>query len=220
MPAFRSWFRIALSIAFVLSAAAARADLIAPNSISDSPNAVASSGGTPVYANNLVTTQYDGLGLRFVNGTAITQLNNTPVWAPITLTPHPTISYTFWGVGMNFVSPGSLRSTTVTSLTVDTIGLTGTPDLVVDSLYGRQLNIDPVVQPGPDGSQMWTFNGSGIGSFGVSPSPSQNGAWGVAAVSVTPATAPEPSSLVLAGLGALGLVALLGGGKIIVIRPA
>ncbi|HTU18692.1 MAG TPA: PEP-CTERM sorting domain-containing protein [Gemmataceae bacterium] len=209
MPTFRSWRWSALAIAFGLATPAARAEMITPDSIPNPPSAVASAAGTPVYSNNLVTTQYDGLGLRFGRA-AITQLNNIPVWAPITGAPQGTISYTFWGVGGSFVRPGSLTPTTVSSLTLHTFGLTGTPDLVVDSSYGSQLNIIPVLQSGPGGSQVWTFTGPGIGPFGISPSASQTGPWGISEISFTPTPLPEPSSLVLAGLGALGLTTRFG----------
>jgi hypothetical protein len=68
----------------------------------------------------------------------------------------------------------------------------------------------------PNGGKLYTFQpGSGITSFSVfAPvldpqpgAPAPNPAWGVAEVSFTLAHAPEPSSLLLAGLGVLGVAA-------------
>lgn len=75
------WF--ALAAAFGFAASAAQAEWITPNSIANPPAAVASANGTPVYANNLVNTQYVGLGLGFSSWTANTHLNGVAVWAPV-----------------------------------------------------------------------------------------------------------------------------------------
>ena len=195
--------------------------MITPNSIPNPPSAVAAGG--LVYPSNLVTTQYAGLGLNFGGtGSAITQLNNISVWTPISTGPivgagnavgAPNYSFI---LGANFVSPGSLNPTTVSSFSFDTIGLTGPPTVEANGLNGQPLNIVPVpvgnpALTAPDGyqSMTWAFTRVGISSFSVIPPNSQTGAWGVSAVSFTPTTAsaPEPSSLVLAGLGALGLAA-------------
>lgn len=208
MLAFRIWRWSVLALVCGLTAPAARAEMITPNSIPNPPGAVGSANGTLVDANSLVSTQYDGLGLRFLTAVAITQLNNISVWAPINRGSQNTISYTFYGVGGLLVRPGSLTPTTASSVTMDVIGITGTPDVVANSFYGY-LPIVPVLQstPGPDGGQLWTLTGPGIASFGIGPSASQTGAWGVAGVFFTPSPAPEPSSLVLAclGLPSLGL---------------
>jgi hypothetical protein len=124
MPAFRSW--TALAIAFGLAAPAARAAMITPESIPDPPGTVSSGYGTPVNANNLVTTQYAGLGLSFSSGAAITNLNGVHVWAPIAA-PRPgevsvgQISY-YSTLSGQFVAPGSLNPTTVTSFTLTIVG--------------------------------------------------------------------------------------------------
>ncbi len=224
-----------LAVAFVLTASAARAGLITPDSIPNPPSAVDSANGTQVYANNIVNTQYGGLGLNFSSGAAITNMNGVAVWAPLAsgiVIPDSQVSGSpplagqigyFSSLAGKFVSPGSSNPTTVSSLSVETIGTPGFFSMSVYGLNGQSLNIDPIFTNviGPNGSQSWTFTGSGISSFStiMIPPPvvsglgtSFNPAWGVAEVSFTPtqATTPEPSSLVLAGLGALDLAARFG----------
>lgn len=211
---FAFWSRrSALAIALFFSVSAAQADMITPGSIANPPTPVPLLGA-PVLADNLVNTQYSGLGLRFYNPAAISQLNNTAVWVPIDHTPHPTTDYSAdTGISLQFVRPGSLTPTYVSSVTLDMIGVSsGTPNIGANSLYGQYLDITPVLQsnPGPDGGQLWTFTGPGISSIGIGPSGSQSGAWGVSGIAFTPSPAPEPSSLVLAGLGTLGLAGRFG----------
>ena len=207
MSAFLSYRWIALAIAFGLPVSMARAEMITPDSIPNPPSAVSSTGG-PIGANNIVTTQYAGLGLRFDTNAVITQLNNISVWQRTDAPYQQTIDYGS-GLGMSLVKPGSSIPATASSVTLDLIGVTGTPNVVINSIYGQQLNYAPVLQstPGPDGGQLWTMTGPGIFAFGVQASGSQVGPWGVAGVSFTPSPTPEPSSLVLAGLAALVLVA-------------
>jgi hypothetical protein len=92
----------------------------------------------------------------------------------------------------------------VSTLSVDAIGLSGNQTVSVNG-NGQLTSIVPAA--GGSG-QVWTFTGTNITGFSVSP-PLSGSAWGVASISFTPttATAPEPSSLVLAGLGSLGLAA-------------
>ena len=225
MSLVRIWRWSALAVAFALAASAARAEMITPNSIPNPPSAVGSANGTPVYANNIVTTQYAGMGLN-IGGAAITSLDNISVWAPIGVSApigvHPGIGIVSGispinyaaTLGGSFVSLGSSIPTTVSSLTLTTFGINGTPTLEVNGLNGQPLNIVPVLQsnPEPFATQVWTYTGPGISSFSISPSSSQTGAWGVSGISFTPATAtaPEPSSLLLAGLGALGMAGRFG----------
>jgi MYXO-CTERM domain-containing protein len=207
MPVSSSWRWSALTIALGLFGSMAHAEMITPDSIANPPSAVTPTG--LLSANNIINNQYDGLGLRFFHA-AITQLNNIPVWQGTDFPYQQTINYQ--GLGFTFVRPGSLVPATVSTFTLDLIGVTGTPNVVINSLYGRQLFYVPVLQstPGPDGGQLWTVTGPGIYTFGVGASGAQGGPWGVSGISFTPTPAPEPSSLVLAGLGALGFVALLG----------
>lgn len=213
MSAFRSWRWSAVAITFSVFASAAQAEMITPDSIPNPPSAVSSPNGL-VYANNVVNTQYTGLGLHFYD-VASTKLNGITAWVPVGVvagTPAAVgaIDYA-WAGGGNFVSPGTMSQTTVSSLSINLIGLTDTPNMWVNGLNGQHLNLVPVLQgtPGLDGGQVWTFTGPGITSFGVLASGFQSGPWGVSAVSFTPATAPEPSTLVLAGLGVLGLASRL-----------
>lgn len=221
MFAFRNRRWSALVVVFSLATPSARAGMITPDSIPNPPSAVSSANGTPVYPSNFVAAQYKGLGLIFSPGAAITKLNGGSVWVPIEpiastqgLSDRGSTNYYFDKVNGSFVSPGRLISSTVSSVTLGIIGQ------AVPSVYGingQQLNISPVLQPSSatNGSQAWTFTGSDIGSFSVAPpvwppisgigvpATTDNPAWGVASVSFTPtsaASAPEPSSLALAGL--------------------
>jgi hypothetical protein len=236
MHAFRSRRWSTLAVLFVFTAPAVRAGMITPDSIPNPPSAVGSANGTPVYTSNLVTTEYKGLGLNFshaaaiLNGVAITNLNGTSVWAPTEGLARPgnsiagstpvgnpvaQINYSSKLSG-SIVSPGSLNPTTVSSLAVQIVG-DAAVSMNVYGFNGQRLNITPLIGS-IAGVQDWTFTGTGISSFsavvappiGAHPGAITNTAWGVAGVSFTPASAPEPSSLLLAGLGALGLVTRLG----------
>lgn len=220
---------LALVAAFVFAASTAQAEWITPNSIANPPAAVASANGTPVYPSNLVSSQYAGLGLDFGNSaTAITHLNGVSVWAPVEM-PYGTssgmINYFKQGFGAYLNTLTNRANMTVSSLTVETIGNPGFLSLHVYGQYGPYvpLNITPVVQsiPGTNDERLWKFTGSGIWSFSASVAPPPgyahpgmaiNAPWGVAAVSFAPPAGdtPEPSSLVLAGLGALGMAARFG----------
>ncbi len=214
MLAFRSWRWSALTVLFIFATQAARAGMITPDSIPNPPSAVASAQGTNLYANNYVSNQYAAVGLEFSSGAAITRLNGVPVWAPIGVAVNAVgaidYAHTIFG---RLVALGTLNPTTASSVSVETISLSsGTPGLGVDGLNGGALNnIVPVLQntPGPHGGQVWTFTGTGISAVWVAASDTP-GTWGIAEISFTPASAPEPSSLVLAGLGALGLATRLG----------
>jgi len=216
MYGFRKWRWSALAVVFGLAASAARAEMITPDSIPNPPTAVAPNNGTPDNTSNLVSTQYAGLGL-MLHGAVITSLDGVSMWVPSTQSSNPSpggsvgaINY-LSSLGGSLVSPGSSNPTTVSSLSLTTFGLIGTPTLKVNGLNGQSLNIVPVLQSGVQifGLQEWTVTGPGISSFSISAPNNQNGPWGVAGVSFTPttATAPEPSSFVLAALGALGLAA-------------
>ena len=219
MQVFRSWYWTALAVALGFATPAAHAGLITPDSIPNPPSAVDSTNGTPVFSNNLVTTQYAGMGLNF-GGAAITLLHGVSVWVPVAPAAASlgTINFsTNDSLTGRFVLPASSNAMTVSSLSLEIIGQ------IVPRVYGSNgqlLNLVPDLQssPGLHGGEVWTFSGTGIASFsgltvpidpmgqgGPLPNP-----WGIAEVSFTPASAPEPSSLVLAGLGALGMATRLG----------
>jgi hypothetical protein len=225
-----------LAFVFCLAVPTAWADVITPDSIAHPPGAVGSANGTLVYANNLVAAQYAGLGLDFARGAAITRLNGVNVWVPTEplLTPLTRIIpggpplpfpvariiYNGTGAGGNFVVPGTLTPTTSSSVTLEIVGRPVGVGFFNSS--GGLLGTATVGGMGPHGGELYTFTGSGINSFSVfapvivppfgaaSPTMAINPAWGVAEVSFTPTHAPEPSSLVLVGLGALGLAARFG----------
>ena len=212
MSLIRIWRWSALAVAFALAASAARAEMITPNSIPNPPSAVGSTNGTLVYSSNYVTNQYASLGLQF-SGTAITQLNGVSVWTPLGIAasdpaPAGAINYG-WGLSGSLVSPGSSNPMTVSSLSVDVMNLSGIPTVSVNG-DGQLSSIVPTynVGPGAGVSEVWTFTGTDITGFSISP-PSTGGEWGVSGISFTPttATAPEPSSFILAVVGALGVAA-------------
>jgi hypothetical protein len=215
----------ALSMMFIFAASAARADLITPDSIPNPPAAVASADGTPVPSGSLVTTQYTGLGLNFTDA-AITRLNGATVWVPVDPQampassavgwppgpfPPPQISYGPWIPGGNFVVPGTTKPTSVYSMTLEIVGRS----VVVDAwgLHGVAVGAVGPNGIGPHGGSLYTLSGGNISAFDVfvpvmDPPDTNYPAWGIASVSFT--NHPEPSSLVLAGLGALGLAARFG----------
>jgi hypothetical protein len=224
MHVIRSWRWSALAVAFGLTTPVGRAGMITPDSIPSPPSAVASAQRTPVYPSNVVTSQYKSLGLNFSSGAAITNLYGTSVWAPTEGLARPGSSVAgvppgnYPAAQINYsstlsgriVSPGSLNPTTVSSLAVEIVG-NGSfpPPLLSMQVYGENgqiLHITPLIGS-IAGTQNWTFAGPGISSFSAEvlvPSPGHahpattaNPAWGVAGVSFTPASAPEPSSLVV-----------------------
>jgi hypothetical protein len=218
----RYWFTLATALVF--AASAARAEWITPDSISNPPGAVGSANGTAVPVGNLVSTQYTGLGLNFT-AAAITHLNGVNVWAPVPTfaepavgvvggppasSPPPYIWYGPWMPGGNFVVPGTLKPTSVYSMTLEIMGAPVSVDAWTSR--GQALGSVGPDRIGPHGGNLYTISGGGISSFDVfvpvmDPPDTNYPAWGLAAVSFS--NNPEPSSLVLAGLGALGLAAQL-----------
>lgn len=215
MSAYQSRRWNAVAIAFGLITPAARAELITPDSIPNPPSAVASTAGTPVNNNNLVMNQYAGLGMSFVSLMAITHLNGVSAWVPVlsegggwtrgSWPPHfPLQTVDYGGANLGFVSASTLNPTTVSSLSVQIVGNQPLA-MSVYGVNGQTLHIAPVIQS-LSSSQVWTFNGVDISSLSVVPTTTNISPWGVSGVSFTP-TVPEPSSLLLAGLGALGVAA-------------
>lgn len=223
----------ALAMLFGLAVSSARAEMITPDSIAHPPGTVGSANGTPVYLNNFVYTQYKGLGINFGSGATITSLNGVSVWAPTEMLAQPSIGvagapppnppvaqiqYAGNWSGVNFVQPGTLKSAVATSLSVEIIGQQNVGIRVTYAGSKVPVGIPAYigVTSEPNGGLLYTFPaGPGITSFSVfAPAngvqTASTPAWGVAEVSYTVASAPEPSSLVLAGLGALGLAARLG----------
>jgi hypothetical protein len=225
MHPFKSSGGIALAIAFALAAPFARGSLITPDSIPNPPQAVGSGGiFTPVPSGDLVTTQYTRLGLNFsslANGstTAITTINGVNVWTPAiqyTLPPFlggghvSEISPGGWAGG-SFVVPGTLTPAKVSSVSLELLGSRGIVDFFNTS--DRLLGTGKLSGIGPHGGFLYTFTNPDIQSFSIPAFTGEGGqaypAWGptgaVAQISFTSSSSPEPSSLVLAALGALGL---------------
>lgn len=234
MLATKNQFGFALAAALGFAVSALRAEMITPDSIPNPPGAVGSANNTPVYAGNLVTTQYKGLGLNFTSGAAITNLNGVAVWAPTSspialysrisgssapIFPGNRISYYGVWSGAHFVEPGSLKVAVATSLSLDIIGRQNIGIWVTYAHTSTPVAIPAsiAVASAPNGGTVYTLPaGPGITSFSifapipVDPPMSGNPEWGVAGVSFALASAPEPSSLVLAGLGVLGMAARFG----------
>lgn len=214
MSTFRSWRRCVLTIAVALATSTARAEMITPDSIPNPPSAVGSAAGTIVDPSNIVANQYTGLGLNFNSFTAISHLNGNSVWVPVFTAgggkgsiPPQTVGY--GGIDAGFVSLGTSNPTIVSSFSVNIVG----NQPLSMSVYGVNgvpiNNITPVIQSLP-GSQVWTFTGLGMSSFSVVPTTMNSSPFGISGVSVTTANTPEPSTLILAGLGALGLATRFG----------
>ena len=161
--------------------------------------------------------------------TAITNLNGVNVWAPATPLllpmsriasgPPPNfpvgeINYNGAWSGAQLVPAGSPTLRTTSAVTLEIIGRPVTVNFfgAAGQLLGTASATPSFL--GPHGGALYSFSGSGISSFQVfapviDPPPGAmaiNPAWGVAGISVTSANTPEPSSLVLAGIGGLGLV--------------
>lgn len=198
----------ALLVAFGLAVSSARAGMITPNSIPNPPTPVGSNGF--VNANNIVGSQYTSQGLNILGGAAITNINNVAVWSPAdTTVAAPPLGIINYGSVLygSFVSSGTINPTMVSSFSLTMLGSQPFGVRVYGD-NGQLLNIAPIVQQ-ISGGQTWSFTSADITSF----SAFQNNGnipstpWGVASVSFTPtaASAPEPSTLALAGLGLLGL---------------
>jgi hypothetical protein len=212
------------AVVLAITVAEVRADVITPDSIPNPPGAVGSGVFTPVPPGDLVTTQYTRVGLYFPSAadgstTALTTMNGVKVWTPAiqyTLPPFlgaanvSEISPGRW-VGGSFVASGTMTPTTVSSVTLELIGARGKVDFFDTSSH--LLGFGTPSGIGPHGGFLYTFAGSGIQAFSIpyflgEPGQVQlpwGASGGVAEVSFTLAHAPEPSSLVLAGLGVLGL---------------
>jgi hypothetical protein len=206
---------------FAISIPTTHASLITPDSIPLPPASVNSAGGTPVPTANLVTTQYTGLGLNFSNA-AITRLNGVKVWAPVEAIAVPAseaagqpppiyiapLGYTSWAGGGNFVVPGTTKATSVYSMSLEIMG-NGFRAVQVYNSRWQMLGFAMPEGMGPHGGELYAYSGGNIGAFSVvvptmDPPDTYYPPWGVAQVSYV--STPEPSGLVLAGLGTLGIV--------------
>jgi hypothetical protein len=217
----RKTLTVSLSIAalFASFGGLVRGSAITPDSIPNPPGMVASTGNTTVPSNNLVSIQYTGLGLNF-NYAALTRIDGMKVWAPvdpvavpavgIAGSPPPSppplsIGYGSW-TGGNLVVPGTLKAASVYSLTLKIVGAPVAVNWY--NSHGQALgSVTHVGGPLFHGGDLYTWKGGGVSMFSVSvpaqtPTDNNYPAWGVAEVSFV--TSPEPSSLVLAALGAAG----------------
>lgn len=188
--------------------------MITPDSIPNPPAPAGANGSINI--NNDINAQYNSRGFIIGGmGAAITSIKNVAVWAPTeTNFVGPTFGYINYGYPLlgAFVSPGTMNFTSVSSLSVAMVG--SQPFGVnVYGNNGQLLNIAPIVQQTSSG-QTWTFTGADITSFSAFQNNNNTPStpWGVASVSFTPATAsaPEPSTLALAGIGLLGLATRFG----------
>ena len=132
---------------------------------------------------------------------------------PPPIAPPPQIGYMAWEGGGYFVVPGTSKPTSVSSVTLEIVGASVAVE-AANSRWQWWGSVGPN-GIGPHGGHLYTLSGGGISAFSVivpvSDPPDINyPAWGVAAVSFTTTNNPEPSSLILAGLGALGVAARFG----------
>ncbi len=199
---------------------------ITPDSIPNPPVAVNSASGTIVPAQQMVTTQYSGLGLDFTS-TAISQLKGVAVWAPVNdafaipasqvvgqpppTPPPPSIGYGMWTGDGQFVVPGTTRATSVNSFRLEIVGR-GDLGTGVD-VFNRQWQIIGYANPvgvGPHGGEMYTYSGGNASAFSIF-IPIMDGMpyndyppWGIAEISSV--ATPEPSTLLLASMGLLATI--------------
>ena len=223
--------RCLAALAAGLLSGAARADLITPDSIPQPPPLVGSAEGTPIYsAADLVTNQYVGRGLLFPTvqigpgqyggAAALTKLGGVAAWAPARPQQGEpwAAEIDYFQLTIQPVKPGTTTPTTVRSVTVELVGTDYHVGLFgLDANGGGLGGTTTPVGTGPHGGELLHFSGEGISSFEVTgvfdPPAGRAGAdtpaiafgWGVAGVEFTPATAPEPGTLALAGVGALAL---------------
>lgn len=212
---------LAWLVVLAISIQETRGSLITPDSIPNPPTAVSAAGGTPVFAANLVTTQYSALGLNFSNA-AITRLNGVKVWAPVEGIAIPAseaagqpppiytapLGYSSWEGGGNFVVPGTTKATSVYSMSLEIMG-NGYRAVQVYNSRWQMLGFAMPEGMGPHGGELYAYSGGNISAFSVvvptmDPPDTYYPPWGVAQVSFV--STPEPSGLVLAGLGTVGLV--------------
>jgi hypothetical protein len=217
-------------------AAGARAELITPDSIRrPPPGTLPAVAGAPVAPADVVSSQYAALGLLFpirqvapdtAYATVITNVGGTDVWAgafqfgagggPNTVLSFDALSF----VAGAFVRPGPLNGPVTTgSFSMELV----TSGAAMLSVMGADANGNPTFTSlnvsGP-GRTWLTVTAPALEFFGADafqpvtdPLPGPVApplVWGVAAVRFVPdgaQTAPEPSSLALAALGALGLAA-------------
>src|SRR5262249_41171257 len=118
--------------------AAVRAEPITPDSIRRPPPAtVAAVQGQPLAAGDLVTSQYQSLGLafppqRYTNGAGyaagVTQVGSVNVWSPVLLDNGGNGGLVFDGVGSltgQVVVPGTSKPSTTSSITVEMLSAGG-----------------------------------------------------------------------------------------------
>jgi len=213
---------------------AARADFVTPDSIPQPPAAVGSAPLTPIYSPaDLVTNQYIGRGLLFPTvleappgvraGTtaAITNLGGFDVWAPAYWSQGApwAAEISYGGLTIQLVKPGTTTPTTVRSVTVEVLELPNLDSVGLEAFdrEGRILgSTDTPSGSGPHGGVLLTLAASDISSFEVSSLAHVDGSttggappdlpvWGAAEIEFTPSSAPEPSGLALAVLGAAAL---------------
>jgi len=216
--------------ALVVAAGTVNADYLTPDSILRPPPATyPGDGSTPVNQADYVTTQYAALGLLFpvrelsptvTYTTAVASVNGVNAWAPV-LTTGPGITFP-GGLAMDAVGivVGDFNHP-VASVAVD-LALQGNARAWLTGFRGDGSSVFASVDA-TTGLHHLSVDGGGFVEFsaGVFPNLSippiselpvdfSPFAWGVAGVDIPGRpvfTVPEPGSLVLAALGALGLLA-------------
>lgn len=210
--------------ALALAAAPATADYITPDSVPHPlPSTFDGVMWSPVAEADFATTQYAALGLTFpvrvltpqvTYATAVALVQGVNAWAAVlrysfddgTVSAGVTMDAVGVVVG-DFTQPAG-------SVAVDLV-LQGDAFLSVTA-FRADGSSQSTFTNGGTGTHRFTLEGDGFVGFAAGASPDFTAsadvpfAWGVAAVEVRPAVAqavPEPGTIVLAALGALGLMA-------------
>lgn len=214
----------AVAALFIIFVPMVEGSAITPDSILNPPAAVNSASGTIVPAQQMVTTQYSGLGLSFT-ATAISQLKGVAVWAPINDAfavpasqvvgqpppnpPPPSIGYGMWTGDGQFVVPGTTEKTSVSSFGLEIVGSRGTGVYVFNRQW-QTIGFANPVGTGPHGGEIYTYSGGNASAFSIFV-PIADGMpyndyppWGIAEISFI--ATPEPSALLLAALGFLAYI--------------
>jgi hypothetical protein len=212
-----------------------------PDTIANAPPGVGVGNGAPVSLADQVIDQYSSLGIQFPQvavtkdvsyGTAITWVGGVKVWAPMFISsegnsiPFQDKSVVDMGtvsfINGRLVTPGTNTPTTTSSLSIEVINQNPALWNILVFAFDTKGNLLGQLtdshQTGSHGSDLLTIQAFGISSFFTHADPLNlskigNPDWGIAGLEfgTAPLAAPEPSGVVLLGLGMLGLAVAAGG---------
>jgi hypothetical protein len=199
----------------------ARADYLTPDS-SASPAAVTSpaADGTPVAPGGLAGEQYTRFGIE-LGHCALVRINNVLCWAPTTNWMQTTsapdhLNFTSGLIAAAFGIPGTPNLARTGHVSVEFMNVLPSWGWIdgFDS-QGRLLTFMNNTGVGPHGGTVATIDTPAVTGILLSKStwwqdPTAGQPWGIAAIDfgpLAPVGAPEPSALLLGGLGGAGVLA-------------